>query len=268
VFQNYAKKPGYISEIKSLLSEFYQYDIKADTMEQMLLLSEKKPMLKRKLEDMQVIYQGFEEQLAEKYITSEEILDVMTEQLENTELFQNVTLALDGFTGFTPVQYKLLQRLLKICENVLVTVTIDPLENPNYQKEEFALFHLSRETIEKLTHIAKEEGVEVAKDFVISDEVPYRFKNSSYLAHLEKNLYRFTRKPLEKESENGEGGRYCPFCRKKYAGRSGLHDSGDFSSGERKKISLPGDCGSDGRYGKLQPIIRKSLCKGADSLLY
>ena len=27
VFKNYAKKPGYISEIKSLLSEFYQYDI-------------------------------------------------------------------------------------------------------------------------------------------------------------------------------------------------------------------------------------------------
>lgn len=218
VFQNYAKKPGYISEIKSLLSEFYQYDIKADTMAQMLLLSEKKPMLKRKLEDMQVIYQGFEEQLAEKYITSEEILDVMTEQLENTELFQNVTLALDGFTGFTPVQYKLLQRLLRICEDVLVTVTIDPMENPNYQKEEFALFHLSRETIEKLTHIAKEEGVEVAKDFVISDEVPYRFKNSSYLAHLEKNLYRFTRKPLEKESENGEGDDIVLFAGKNMQG--------------------------------------------------
>ena len=202
VFKNYAKKPGYISEIKSLLSEFYQYDIKNDTMEQMLSLAEKKPMLKRKLEDMQVIFQGFEEQLAEKYITSEEILDVMTEQLENTDLFQNVTLALDGFTGFTPVQYKLLHRLLKICQDVLVTVTIDPLEKPEYQKEEFALFHLSREMIEKLTQIAKEEGVEVAKDFVISDAIPYRFKNSSYLACLEKNLYRFTKKTTEEEVES------------------------------------------------------------------
>lgn len=202
VFKNYAKKPGYISEIKSLLSEFYQYDIKNDTMEQMLSLAEKKPMLKRKLEDMQVIFQGFEEQLAEKYITSEEILDVMTEQLENTDLFQNVTLALDGFTGFTPVQYKLLHRLLKICQDVLVTVTIDPQEKPEYQKEEFALFHLSREMIEKLTQIAKEEGVEVAKDFVISDAIPYRFKNSSYLACLEKNLYRFTKKTAEEEVES------------------------------------------------------------------
>lgn len=198
VFKNYAKKPGYISEIKSLLSEFYQYDIKEDTMEKMLSLSEKKPMLKRKLEDMQVIYQGFEEQLAEKYITSEEILDVMTEQLANTDLFQNVTLALDGFTGFTPVQYKLLHRLLKICQDVLVTVTIDPLERPEYQKEEFSLFHLSREMMDKLTNIAKEEGVEVAKDFVIADTVPHRFKNSKYLACLEQNLYRFTKKPMDK----------------------------------------------------------------------
>ena len=173
-------------------------------MEQMLSLTEKKPMLKRKLEDMQVIFQGFEEQLAEKYITSEEILDVMTEQLPNTDLFQNVTLALDGFTGFTPVQYKLLHQLLKICEDVLVTVTIDPFENPNYQKEEFSLFHLSREMIDKLTYIAKEEGVEVAKDFVISDEVPYRFRNSAYLACLEKNLYRFSKKSLKMDMDNEE----------------------------------------------------------------
>lgn len=204
VFKNYAKKPGYISEIKSLLSEFYQYDIKAETMEKMRSLSEKKPMLKRKLEDMQVIFQGFEEQLAQKYITSEEILDVMTEQLANTDLFQNVTLALDGFTGFTPVQYKLLHRLLNICENVLVTVTIDPMENPAYQQEEFSLFHLSREMIDKMTNIAKEEGVEIAKNFVISDQVPYRFRKSPYLACLEKNLYRFSKKSFKTDGNPEE----------------------------------------------------------------
>lgn len=202
VFQNYAKKPGYISEIKSLLSEFYQYDVKEETVDEMLKLAEHKPMLRRKLEDMKVILRGFEEQLADKYITTEEILDALMQQLEHTEVFHNSTLVLDGFTGFTPVQYKLLRKLLTMCDQVLVTVTIDPQESEALQREEFALYHLSRETIEKLRGIAQEIGVSVDKDFCLTEQVPYRYRNSKYLACLERNLYRFQAGNYENDKKN------------------------------------------------------------------
>ena len=197
LFHKYAKKPGYISEIKSLLSEFYQYDVQEDTMERMLSLTEDKPLLRRKLQDMQVICQGFEEQLEGRYITTEEILDVLAEQVEQSQLLQGTVVALDGFTGFTPVQYKLLRRLLRVCKDVLVTVTIDPEESPALQKEEFSLFHLSREMIDKLYQIANEEGVSIAKDYRIVEQIPRRFQKSAYLACLEHNLYRFTTLPYE-----------------------------------------------------------------------
>lgn len=205
IFQNYAKKPGYISEIKSLLSEFYQYDIDEQKIGEMLGQTDRNPILQRKLEDMQVIYQGFEEQLAEKYITTEEVLDVLTEQLGQTELFQNATLALDGFTGFTPIQYKLLRRLLHLCDDVLVTVTIDPKESVRLQEEEFALYHLSREMIDKLSQIASEEGITRAKDCVLDAFIPYRFRGNPYLACLERNLYGFQKVPLEQYTQQAEG---------------------------------------------------------------
>ena len=41
VFKNYAKKPGYVSEIKSLLSEFYQYEIKEEKMKEILDAAQK-----------------------------------------------------------------------------------------------------------------------------------------------------------------------------------------------------------------------------------
>ena len=205
IFQNYAKKPGYISEIKSLLSEFYQYDIDEQKIGDMLEETGENPILQRKLEDMQVIYQGFEEQLAEKYITTEEILDVLTEQLGQTALFQNTTLALDGFTGFTPIQYKLLRRLLHLCENVIVTVTIDPKESVALQREEFALYHLSREMIDKLSQIANEEGIPQAKNCELDEMVPYRFRGNPYLACLEHNLYGFKKVPFEEYTKQVEG---------------------------------------------------------------
>ena len=52
--------PGMISEIKSVVSEFYQYGIREEEQEKMLTYAKKKPMLYAKLSDMQVIIQEFE----------------------------------------------------------------------------------------------------------------------------------------------------------------------------------------------------------------
>ncbi len=194
VFKNYAKKPGYISEIKSLLSEFYQYEIKEEQMQVMVSLAkEKQPMLQRKLEDMQVVYEGFEELLAEKYITAEEILDVLTERLEQYETLKNTTIVLDGYTGFTPVQYKILRKLMKICPKVIITITLDPFEKEIYQRQEFSLFHLSRETVDKVKKIAAEENV-LCKEMIAKGK---KEEGSNYLACLEENLYRFSVQPYE-----------------------------------------------------------------------
>ena len=191
VFRNNIKKTGYISEIKSLLSEFYQYDVTMDDLQEMIKIAEKKPLLRRKLEDMSVIYQGFQELLEEKYITTEEILDVLTEKLEHSEVLKDTILALDGFTGFTPIQYKLLHELLRKCEDVMVTVTIDPKEEESKQTDPCQLFYTSRNMIQKLTRIATDENVEVAKAFVLEDEILPRFSQSPYLSCLEYNLFRY-----------------------------------------------------------------------------
>lgn len=191
VFQNNVKKTGYISEIKSLLSEFFQYNIKEEQLDEMIELSDKKILLKRKLEDMKVVYQGFVEMLEQKFITTEEVLDVLADCVEESQVLDNCVLALDGFTGFTPVQYKLLHRLFRKCKEVIVTVTIDPYESAQLQQEPFQLFYTSRQMIQKLYKIAEEEKVKIAKDYIIGDNVPYRFKESSYLACMEKNLFRY-----------------------------------------------------------------------------
>lgn len=236
IFKNYAHKPGYVSEIKSLLSEFYQYDVKDDVIQQMLELTKKDPMLQRKLEDMQVIYHGFEEQLADKYITTEEILDALIQQLDQTELLRDATLAFDGFTGFTPVQYRLLEKLMGMCENIWVTVTIDPKENPAMQREEISLFHLSRQTIDKLTEIAGNRGVPIEKEIALGEQVPYRFRNSMQLACLEHNLFRFSLTPYEQyiEAHNKNEGE-CAHDIRLYAAKD-IQGEVDFTLREMAKL--------------------------------
>ena len=74
---------------------------------------------------MSLIYKKFREYLQDRYITKEEILDVLCRTVPESELLKRSVVVLDGFTGFTPVQNRLLAELMKLARNVIVTVTID-----------------------------------------------------------------------------------------------------------------------------------------------
>lgn len=186
--------PGFITEIKSMLSELYQYGIGQEELDRMLELSEKKPMLKAKLSDLQVIRKGFEEYMADSYVTKEELLDVLCRVAEQSELIKSSTICLDGFTGFTPVQYRLLGLLIKCARMVYVTVTLPFTENPYQMRGEQELFHLSKSTISRLGALADEVRAEQLAPVIIK-EAPYRFRNSPALAALERNLFRYPNQP-------------------------------------------------------------------------
>lgn len=210
IFQTNVKKQGFVGELKSMLSEIYQYSISTEKLAEMITKTQNKPTLQRKLSDMLVIYEGFKEYLSEKYITAEEILDVLCDVVEKSKLIQDSVICFDGFTGFTPSQYKLLGLLMRVAKKVLVTVTIDEREDIKVLDEEYRLFHLSKKTILKLYQIAEEEQVTIdlpcyAKKVKapLSEKtmVPYRYRQSPALAALEHTLFRY---PLQEFTEAQE----------------------------------------------------------------
>lgn len=209
LFHSNVKKQGFIGELKSLLSEIFQYSISLEQLEQMEKLAKNRPLLQAKLKDITTIYRGFREIIHEKYITAEEVLDVLTEVVDRSKLIQNSVICLDGFTGFTPSQYKLLERLLPLAKKVMVTVTIDKREDILSLGEEFQLFHMSKKTIMKLKEIAIKTNTPMDTNVYANElneglakEMPYRFLNSEPLAALEHNLFRYPFQPYTKEQED------------------------------------------------------------------
>lgn len=205
LFNHDVQKQGFINELKSLISEIYQYSISVEMLEEMEELAQNRPMLHGKLHDIVVIYKGFKDYLNEKYITAEEILDVLCQVIEKSNLISNSIICLDGFTGFTPAQYKLLTILMKKAKQVIITVTIDKREDISKVDEEFKLFHLSKKTIHRLTDIAKEEGILVDSPIYeenLSSKVPYRYLNSPALASLERNIFRYPSESYREEQDN------------------------------------------------------------------
>ncbi|NLY49243.1 MAG: helicase-exonuclease AddAB subunit AddB [Clostridiales bacterium] len=200
-----ARKTGFINELKSLLSEFYQYNIKASDFEHMMEISAKKPVLRAKLHDIRVIYDGFADFMKERYITAEELLVVLSRVMDRSEWLKNSVICLDGFTGFTPCQNEILAKMMSLAKKVMVTVTMDPREPLHGEGLEHRLFGLSHKTIDKLCEIAEKTGTLVEDPIYVqgknSYSTPYRFRNSPALAFLEKNLFRYPYEVYENEQD-------------------------------------------------------------------
>ena len=209
-------KPGYIDEVKSIISEFMQYGIGDEGLAILEEKSSKKGALNAKIKDLRLLYSEFLAYIKDKYITTEETLDVLCGAIPSSKILKDSVIVFDGFTGFTPIQYRVIKMLLAVSKEVVVSLTISPEDDPYTGSfEEQELFMLSKKTVydlEKLEYsLLQEQGAlgvpsfeayrnarneEMSKknqagDIFITDKTVKRLENNPSLAFLEQNLFRY-----------------------------------------------------------------------------
>ena len=194
-------KQGYIHEVKSAISEFMQYGISTQDMDKLIASAEKRGALVMKLRDLKTLYRGFQDYIRDHFITTEETLDVLRRSLVKSKILPDSVVVFDGFTGFTPIQNRLIQELMRVCEETIVTVTIGEEEDPYQMDGEQKLFHLSKKTVADLVKLAAEAEVTRREDVFVKGG-PNRFAEAPALCYLEQNLFRYQYEPYtEKQHE-------------------------------------------------------------------
>ena len=195
------RKIGYISEVKSVISEFTQYDIQPEMLDEIIEKAKDNLSLYYKLSDLRLIYQNFQAYLENKYITGEEVLNVLSLVARKSKLLKDSVVVLDGFTGFTPVQNKLLGQLMCLCEDVAVSVTMDKRENPFVYLHAYQLFALSKHMVTSFIRLAEENQIQVKRPIYLYEEPVYRYQKNEPLAFMEHNLFRYSKEVYEKEQD-------------------------------------------------------------------
>ena len=194
-------KQGYIHEVKSAISEFMQYGISTQDMDKLIASAEKRGALAMKLRDLKALYRGFQDYIRDHFITTEETLDVLRRSLVKSKILPDSVVVFDGFTGFTPIQNRLIQELMRVCEETIVAVTIGEEEDPYQMDGEQKLFHLSKKTVADLVKLAAEAEVTRGEDVFVKGG-PNRFTEAPALCYLEQNLFRYQYEPYtEKQCE-------------------------------------------------------------------
>ncbi|MBP3737136.1 MAG: helicase-exonuclease AddAB subunit AddB, partial [Lachnospiraceae bacterium] len=199
--------PGMISEVKSVLSEFLQYGIGPEDvarMKERAREGERRRLFLR-LQDLEILYRAFLKYERDRFITSEETLDLLAEAIPTSEFIRRSVLVFDGFTGFTPVQYRVLGELMRCAIQVTFSfqyaddgfVPMPQVIASGNPGSEAALFYMTRRSVCDLVKLAGERDVPHGEDIYIRGETPQRFAESPAMAHLERHLFRSGQLPYE-----------------------------------------------------------------------
>ena len=195
-------RTGYISEVKSLLSELSQYSICAADLRDLIAGGKLSPILEKKLGDVATLYEAYENFMQGRYTTNEELLNLLCQVAADSKILRGAVLAFDDYTGFTPIQNNLLQVLFPIVSQVYVTVTIDGREDFYKSMGMEELFDLPKKTIASLLRIARETKTPVEEPVILQDVSKRRFCHSEELLHLEQNLFRRNASAYEKKTRD------------------------------------------------------------------
>lgn len=182
--------------IDTALTEFKKHSVSVENLKDIIETEEDK-YLKEKLKDITYIYEKFEEKIKDKYIDENDILTILAENLDKTNMFKDSIIYIDEFTGFTKQEYKIIEKLLNTAKQITITITTDNLDMGT--TKEVDIFYTNKQTADKLLYLARKNNIECEKSVFLEER--YRFKNNE-LKHLEENIYKNPYNTYENDVKN------------------------------------------------------------------
>lgn len=178
------------------IREFKQHGISIEDLEQEEQKQEDR-YLKTKLADMKLIYSEFEGKISKEYIEEDDLLEILANNIEKTDIVTDSIIYIDEFAGFTKQEYEIIKKMILLSKQVNITITIDKLEyaiNPDTD-----IYYSNKQTLTKILNLVEENNFKMEEPVALEKE--YRFKTKE-LKHLSKNIYNIKSTKYAENVEN------------------------------------------------------------------
>ncbi|MCC3372786.1 helicase-exonuclease AddAB subunit AddB [Cohnella sp. REN36] len=193
LFRGGASAAGLVSKLNELMTEWKRYGIDGRQLRQASAMAARTDeeeagvdLLADKLRDLTLLQGDVERELDGHYLDGEDALAWLVRGAASSRILEGAEVWLDGFHGFTPNEYAVIEALLHRCARVTVTLCVDRPYAAGERPDELALFHPTAETSARLCELAEAAGVPVEPFDALAPSVPPRFAESPMLAHLER----------------------------------------------------------------------------------
>jgi ATP-dependent helicase/nuclease subunit B len=196
LFRGGPSETGLITRVNELLTEWKRYGIDGGKVAEVCKQTASgnadadAPLMADKLQDLSLIYGDMEQELAGKWMDGEDMLARLASGCASSEWVGEAEIWLDGFHGFTPGEYAVVEGLLRRARRVTVMLCADRPYGAGERPDELSTFHQTAETSAKLCELAEAAGVPVEPAVVLEPEFAPRFASNPMLAFLEKTWER------------------------------------------------------------------------------
>jgi ATP-dependent helicase/nuclease subunit B len=189
LFHRAADKNGFVQQVEQMITEFKRYCITPGEIIQKAEMSNGNSenasrALQDKLNDLEIIYRQFEDEVFGKYIDSEDYFRLLSEKTSESTYLKEAEIYIDGFYSFTPQEYLVIKELMRHCQRVTITMTTDRTSFETVP-DELDLFRLSSDACCTLYDLAKVEGIEMEPTIFLKQQQKW---NQLSLQHLESHF--------------------------------------------------------------------------------
>lgn len=181
--------------VQRTITEFKKHNVDRENLAKVINnLNDK--YLQLKLSDIKNVLDKYQEKIQENYIDEADSLTLLAENIELVDFFTDSVIYIDEFAGFTPVEYKIIEKLCTLAKEITVTVCTDSLEK--VENLDDSIYYFNQVTAEKLIEIAKNTGSYVEK---INIEEIKKFKSKELLS-LAENIYTNNQKKYTEKTQD------------------------------------------------------------------
>lgn len=181
---------GIVGKLLDMIIEFKQNNMTVQDLQAMTREADDEA-LKCKLSDISKVYEAYEKLIENKYFDTEDVYGVLARKVSELEELNGATIFVDEYTGFTPLQYDIIENLAKISKNMYFSLTTD-LKRLNSKNGVFSKTNIS---YLKINEICKRNNIQRLKDINLNYSenkiIDGKTVDDNALLHLEKNISEF-----------------------------------------------------------------------------
>ncbi|MCC2685232.1 MAG: ATP-dependent helicase [Paenibacillaceae bacterium] len=202
MFHQSVDQMGFIEQLNELFSEWKRYcvdsEVLRDHVDRRITLAAgrtvgstagssagRSALLDDKLHDLRLVYDSFEDELSRKYLDGEDHLTLLAAKLSQSGFLAGAHVWVDGFNGFTPQEFAVIEQLMKACSEVTITLCLDREYSSLERPHDLDLFHPTARTMVRLQELADQARIERHPSVVLGGGALPRFASAPQLASLE-----------------------------------------------------------------------------------
>lgn len=184
VFRGMGRSHSFIDMANDLISEMKQHNSSPEELREIIGEIDEYSLLSRKLKDIALIFEKYEEQIKDKYIDTEDRLNLFISKIGQSFLVKNAEFWIFGFDSFTPKSINIIRELALHSHGVNMVLTCD--DGP----EDEELFRLTKDMMWRLERAVGPELTQ--KERLEGPDAPRK----PAIGHLEQQLFAYPYKPF------------------------------------------------------------------------